>query len=143
VEPADDAEICLVIAGPVVEEARQACELISEDLPGTGLLVVTSADQLQRGWIQARRAPKTGVLSYAERLLARVPPRAGLVTMLDGHSAGLSWLGAVRNHRVVPLGVEKFGQSGNIPELYKAYGLDVDAIVGAVARLCVDGLRAS
>jgi pyruvate dehydrogenase E1 component len=41
---------------------------------------------------------------------------------------------------VIPLGVEKFGQSGNIPDLYQAYGLDVDAIVGAVARLCVDSV---
>jgi pyruvate dehydrogenase E1 component len=47
----------------------------------------------------------------------------------------------VKNHRVVPLGNERFGQSGNIPDLYRAYGLDADAIVGAVARLCVDATR--
>jgi pyruvate dehydrogenase E1 component len=143
VEPSDDTEICLVVSGPVIEEARQAHDAIVDEIPGAGLLVVTSADQLQRGWIKARRSPKAGTVSYVDRLLARVPPRAGLVTVLDGHSAGLSWLGSVRNHRVVPLGVEKFGQSGNIPELYQAYGLDVDAIIGAVARLCVDAVRTS
>jgi pyruvate dehydrogenase E1 component len=142
VEPADNAEACLVASGSVVEEARQAHKAIVGDLPGTGLLVVTSADRLQRGWIKARRASKPGVDSYVERLLAAVPAKAGLVTILDGHSGGLSWLGAVRSHRVVPLGVEKFGQSGNLPDLYRAYGLDVDAIVGAVARLCVDRARA-
>jgi pyruvate dehydrogenase E1 component len=36
---------------------------------------------------------------------------------------------------VVPLGVERFGQSGNIPDLYRAYGVDADAIVEAAARL--------
>jgi len=62
---------------------------------------------------------------------------AGLVTVLDGHSATLSWLGAVGRHRVIPLGVERFGQSGDISSLYHAYGLDQDAILDAAARLCV------
>ena len=54
--------------------------------------------------------------------------------MLDGHPAALSWLGAVRGQRVVPLGVESFGQSGDIPDLYRAYRLDAAAIIDAVAR---------
>jgi pyruvate dehydrogenase E1 component len=140
IEPSADAEVCLVVSGAVIEEARHAHEALAEDVPGAGLLVVTSADRLQRGWITAQRAPRAGTPCHVEQLLARAPRTSGLVTMLDGHSAALSWLGAVRHQRVVPLGVEKFGQSGSIPELYKAYGLDVDAIVGAVARLCVDNL---
>jgi pyruvate dehydrogenase E1 component len=143
VEPSPDAEVCIVVSGPVVEEALAAHQVIVEDLPGAGLLVVTSADRLHRGWIEARRAPKADEVSYVDQVLSRVPRTAGLVTVLDGHSAALSWLGSVRNHRVVPLGVETFGQSGNIPDLYRAYGLDVDAIVGAVARLCVDAVRPS
>ena len=78
-----------------------------------------------------------GELSYVERLLSQLSDRAGLVTVLDGHPATLSWLGAVRRHQVVPLGVDRFGQSGNIPELYRAYHLDADAIVTAAARLLV------
>ena len=143
VEPSPDAEVCLVASGAVIEEVRRAHEAIVEDLPGAGLLVVTSADRLQQGWIKAQRASKPGTGSHVDGLLARVPRDAGLVTVIDGHSATLSWLGAVRHHRVVPLGVETFGQSGSISELYQAYGLDVDAIVGAVARLCMDGLRTS
>jgi pyruvate dehydrogenase E1 component len=30
--------------------------------------------------------------------------------------------------------VERFGQGGDIPDLYKAYGIDADAIVDAAAR---------
>jgi pyruvate dehydrogenase E1 component len=74
-------------------------------------------------------------------LLGRLHPAAGLITLLDGHSAALSWLGAVNNHRVVPLGNERFAQSGNIPDLYRAYGLDAAAIVGA-SRACVSTRRA-
>ena len=71
------------------------------------------------------------------RLLQPLAPAAGLVTVLDGHPATLSWLGSVGQHRVQPLGVTQFGQSGDIPDLYRACGLDVDAILHAAARLCV------
>ena len=58
--------------------------------------------------------------------------------LLDGHPATLSWLGSVGRHRVLPLGVTRFGQSGDVQDLYHAYELDVDAILDAAARLCVD-----
>ena len=44
------------------------------------------------------------------------------------------WLRAVRGRRVVPLGVDRFGQSGEIPDLYREYGLDADAILDACAQ---------
>ena len=51
--------------------------------------------------------------------------------MIDGHPATLSWLGAVRGQRIAPLGIDHFGQSGDIPDLYANYGIDADAIVDA------------
>ena len=139
VEPAADAEIALVVSGPLVAEVMSAREALSDDLPGLGVLVITSPDRLQRGWINARRSAITAS-SHVNDLLAKVPATAGLVTLLDGHSGALSWLGAVQSHRVVPLGVERFGQSGSIPELYGLYGLDEQAIIAAVARLCIEGI---
>jgi pyruvate dehydrogenase E1 component len=38
---------------------------------------------------------------------------------------------------VVPLGVDHFGQSGDIPDLYRVYGLDAEAIIDAAARACL------
>jgi pyruvate dehydrogenase E1 component len=81
---------------------------------------------------QAERAP-----SHVERLLSRLSPNAGLVTVIDGHPATLSWLGAVGRHRVRALGVDHFGQSGDIQDLYKLYRLDVDAILDAAASVCL------
>ena len=83
---------------------------------------------------------RRGEVSVAERLLARLRPGAALVTVVDGHPATLSWLGAVRGNRVVPLGVDRFGQSGDIPDLYRVYGLDCDAILDAAARACLRAL---
>jgi len=73
--------------------------------------------------------------SHIERLLAGVPHHCGIVTVLDGHPATLAWLGAVHGHRVRPLGVEHFGQTGAIADLYRHYGIDADAIAAAAAAL--------
>jgi pyruvate dehydrogenase E1 component len=45
----------------------------------------------------------------------------------------------VRGQRVVPLGVDRFGQAGDIPDLYRAYGLDADAILDACAEALLPG----
>jgi pyruvate dehydrogenase complex dehydrogenase (E1) component len=50
-------------------------------------------------------------------------------------------LGAVAGNTIVPLGVDRFGQSGDIPDLYRAYGIDSDAILAAAARACLTALR--
>jgi pyruvate dehydrogenase E1 component len=36
---------------------------------------------------------------------------------------------------VRPLGVEHFGQTGSIPDLYRHYGIDTNAVVAAAATL--------
>jgi len=54
----------------------------------------------------------------------------------------LSWLGAVAGNAIVPLGADGFGQSGDIPDLYRAYGIDTDAILNA-ARACLETLQRS
>ena len=115
--------------------ARRASRQLAEDMPGAGLLAVTSPDRLHRDWRAALRR-RAGRAS-AERLLARLRPGAALVTVGDGHPATLSWLGAVARNPIVPLGVERFGQSGDIPDLYRAYGIDADAILDAAARACL------
>jgi len=49
----------------------------------------------------------------------------------------LSWLGSVAPTTLVPLGVDHFGQSGDIPDLYRVYGIDAEAIIDAAARACL------
>jgi pyruvate dehydrogenase E1 component len=133
-EPAPGAELAIAYCGAVAPEAIAAFDAIGEDMPGAGLLAVTSPGRLHRDW-QAPLA--TGRVSAAARLLARLRPGAALVTVTDGHPATLSWLGGVARHVVVPLGIDRFGQSGDIPDLYRVYGIDCDAIVDAAARACL------
>ena len=140
-EPAPDAELAIVYTGALAPEAIAAWEQIADDVPGVGLLAVTSADRLNAGWAAAQKARQQGEdqgPSAIESLLAPLSPDAGLVTVLDGHPATLSWLGAVRGNTVQSLGVEHFGQSGDIDDLYRAYRIDADAILDACAATLLD-----
>ena len=127
--PAEGTELAVVAMGAVLPEALAALAQIREDMPDAGLLAVTSADRLYGDWLAH------GDRSRAARLLAPVSRRGGLVTILDGHPSALGWLGSIAGHRVEPLGTTSFGQSGDIPDLYRAHGLDTDAILEASARL--------
>jgi pyruvate dehydrogenase E1 component len=139
--PGAGAGLAVVCSGAVAPEAIEAHALIAEDLPGAGLMIVTSAGRLHSDWLAAARARTAGdaaARAHVERLLGVLAPGASLVTVLDGHPATLSWLGAVAGSRVVPLGVDRFGQSGDLPDLYREYRLDVPAILAAAARACLD-----
>ena len=138
--PQPGAEVAIVAMGAVTPEAIAGHESVVRDFAGAGLLVLTSPDRLHADWLDAQRSRGRTVgrverrQSPVERLLAPLGRDARLVTALDGHPLALSWLGSVRGQRVVPLGVETFGQSGDIPDLYRAYKLDSAAIIDAVAR---------
>ncbi len=143
-DPAPGAELALIYTGAVAPEALAAHEALLDDIPGAGLLAVTSADRLNAGWHAAERARQSGdpgALSHVETLLAPLAADAALVSVLDGHPAALSWIGAVRGHAVQALGVEHFGQSGDLPDLYRKYGIDSEAILDACAAACLARLR--
>ncbi len=55
--------------------------------------------------------------------------------MIDGHPATLAWLGSVNGHRTRALGVEHFGQTGSLAELYRHYGIDSNAIIAAAQAI--------
>ena len=135
--PGPNAELAVAASGAVLPEAIEAHRRIAEDVPGAGLLVVTSVDRLYRGWTASHRGGVGAArrVPHVERLLEPLPGGAGLITVIDAHPATLSWLASVRGQRIVPLGVERFGQSGDLPDLYREYRLDADAIVDAAARV--------
>ena len=139
--PADNSELAIVCCGAVTAEAMAAHDEILEDIPGSGLLVLTSPDLAYQDWNHAwkqRASGKYDARSHIGRLLDPLTPDAALVTVVDGHPATLSWLGAASRRRVYSLGVEKFGQSGDIEDLYRLHGIDRDAILNACAAACLN-----
>jgi pyruvate dehydrogenase E1 component len=137
-EPGENCEAVIAYTGAVAPEAIEAIGLIGESRRDIGLLAITSADRLHSGWTAARRMRRhrRGLpLSHIEKLLAPLPRDCGIVTVIDGHPAALGWLGSVRGHRVEALGVEHFGQTGTIDDLYRHHGIDANAIIDAAESL--------
>ena len=135
--PSEGAELAVVYAGAVAPEVMEAAEILAEDIPGLGVLAVTSPSRLYADWRAARNAGRSG---HLDSLLDRLAPDAPLVTVIDGHPATLSWMGA--GGRIVhSLGVDRFGQSGDIPDLFRIHGIDADAIVQASATALLGRLK--
>lgn len=136
--PTPNTEIVIAYTGVLAPEAIQAAGMLSEDRRDVAVLAITSADRLNAGWSAAQRACRRGMAqarSHIERLFAAMPPHCGIVTVIDGHPATLAWLGSVRGHRVSALGVEHFGQTGTVDDMYRHHGMDADAIASAAEAL--------
>lgn len=124
-EPVPGTSLAIIACGALLPEAIEAVARLGARHSGIGLLVVTSPDRLHADWIaNPAHARITGLLSPVAR-------DATLISVHDAHPAALSWLGSVRGQRIVPLGVNRFGQSADVPDLYASLGLDADAIVAA------------
>jgi pyruvate dehydrogenase E1 component len=139
-KPGPNAEVVIAYSGTVAAEAIAAAGLIGEDRGDVGLLAVTSADRLHAGWTAAaqvrdRQQSAAGGASHIETLLTVVPRNCALVSVIDGHPATLAWLGSVHGHRQRALGVDRFGQTGTIGDLYRHYGIDANAIIDAAQTL--------
>lgn len=139
--PGPGADAAIVVCGTLAPEAIKAWEEMIDELPGLGLLIVTSPDLLHRDWTAAaaRVGERSGEVAHIQRLLAELSPGAGLVTLIDAAPAALSWLGGIDGRRVTPLGVSNFGQTGDLDDLYRHHRLDANAVIDAVARLLTVG----
>lgn len=132
--PTPQCEVAIVYQGVLASEAIEAAGKLGSDTNNIAVLAVTSSDRLNAGWHGAQRGRRQGdrqAKSHIEALLADLPRHAGLVTAIDGHPATLSWIGGVRGHRTISLGVEHFGQTGTVGDLYRHFGIDAVAIATA------------
>lgn len=139
--PDPSCEVVIAYQGVLASEAIAAAAAIGGDSRNVAVLAVTSADRLNAGWHAAQRARLHGdanARSHIELLLEQVPYRAALVTAIDAHPATLGWLGSVLGHRTTSLGVEHFGQTGNVNDLYAHFGINA-ATIETAARATMGG----
>jgi pyruvate dehydrogenase E1 component len=119
--------------GVTVPEACAAHDELTAAGVAADLVVLTSADLIFRA-LRARQ----GLAAGDPGILDSVFPAdraAPLVTVLDGHPHALAFLGSVNNTPLSSLGVDYFGQSGDVDDLYRHFGIDPETIVGAAADL--------
>lgn len=137
-EPRPNTRLVLAYQGCVAPEVLTAAGRLAETQRDVAVLAVTSADRLNAGWTAAQRARRHGfgeAASHIERLLAPVPSHAHFITVTDGHPATLGWLGSVHGNATTSLGVEHFGQTGTIADLYAHFGIDTDSIIDAAEAI--------
>ena len=131
-----DDRVVLATCGAMVPETLAAAEQLAADegVEAT-VLVLSSPSRLYRDWQRSRTAPLRGAAtpprSHLEGLVRADEHGLPVVTVIDGASHALSFVGAALAARSVPLGVDEFGQTGSQPEVYAAYGIDAAAIATA------------
>src|SRR5262245_1195385 len=118
-----EAAVHLFASGAVVPQAIAAAQRLREGGAFPNLFVVTSPDRLYRGLREPR--------PYLETLVSADEEDVPVVSVLDGHSHALAFLGGALGVPQLALGVDTFGQSGTRRDLYRHYGIDTEAIVQA------------
>ncbi|MGP7996562.1 MAG: transketolase-like TK C-terminal-containing protein [Streptosporangiaceae bacterium] len=123
----------LAVSGAVLPEVLAAAAELSEEGIAASVVDVTSADRLYRAWQRTlRQGVRTATApSIPGALRTAFPDRAPIVTVHDAASHTLSWLGSALGVPAVSLGVDGFGQSGAVADLYRAHDLDPGSIVNA------------
>jgi pyruvate dehydrogenase E1 component len=122
--------VTLVGMGAVLPEVLRAADELGDDVD---VICLTSADLLFRA-LRARAGFGDSSPAILDELFG-ADRAAPLVTVLDGDPHALAFLGAVNATPLTPLGVTRFGQSGDLAEVYEHHEIDAEAIVGAALDL--------
>ena len=118
--------------GALVPEAIAAADVLADEAGVEAeVICVTSADLLFRSF-QARSGLGEGDPATIDRLFGR---RVPIVSLVDGHPHTLAFLAGAAGAPIACLGVQNFGQSGDLAELYEHHQIDAESVVGAALDL--------
>ena len=130
-----DQRVTIAACGAVLPDVLEAAEELANEGIGVDVIDVPSPGRLFHAWRGAqvdgiRHARRAGLPPAFARF-----PRQPLVTVQDASSHHLAWLGGALGVPGTSLGVDRFGQSGTIADLYREYDLDAGSIVNAALGL--------
>ena len=124
-KPGANPHIIIVYQGVIASEVVEAASMLGERFKDIGVLSVTSSDNLFHEWKNTSSSfSSQKAHSHIETLLSSVPKDTKLITVIDGHPMTLSWIGSVYGHKTITLGVDRFGQTGNVKELLTEFAID-------------------
>jgi pyruvate dehydrogenase E1 component len=133
--------VYLACSGAVIPEVLAAAKQLAEEGVIAHVIDITSLGRVFGSW---QRTLKQGIRTASTPSLPGVlrttfTEKAPIVSIHDGSSHAMAWLGSALGMPQVAMGVDSFGQSGNIPDLYAMNDLDSESIVnGALAALSLN-----
>jgi pyruvate dehydrogenase E1 component len=125
--------LTFVGVGAVMPEVVAAAQTLARDGIETDVVCLTSPDLVFRA-LQARQGLTEGDDWIVDDLFP-ADRAAPIVSVLDGHPHTLSYLSAIRCAPIACLGVSDFGQSGDVADLYRHFGIDTETILDAAIDL--------
>ena len=130
--------LVLVTSGAMIPEAMAAADELEDEGLAVTVIVASSADRLYRGWQRATRTAvdELGVgrgpaAYHLESLITAAERHRPVVSVQDAASHSLAWVGSALGARQIPLGVDRFGESGQIADLHDVAGISTAHIVNA------------
>jgi pyruvate dehydrogenase E1 component len=128
--PAVNPRATIVTMGAMVPDALAASERLAAQGAPVDVVCVTSPGLLYEA-LQGRNGQDQDAPSWI--LDQILPPERAvpMVTVLDGHPHTLAFLAGVHQVKSRNLGVDRFGQAGDVEDVYRYHGIDVDSIVRA------------
>jgi pyruvate dehydrogenase E1 component len=122
-------DLTIAAMGALVPEALTAAARLTALGTATDVVCVTSPSLLFDA-VQARAGHGTGEAWILDAAFP-IERAAPLVTVLDGHPHTLAFLAGIHRVRASHLGVSRFGQSGDLEQVYRHHELNPDSIVRA------------
>jgi pyruvate dehydrogenase E1 component len=108
--------------GVTVPAALRAAESLQDDGIFASVVNCVSPGLVYRRWQDSVHLAMSRLSAMNH---AGHPP---VVTVIDGHPSGLSWIGSMLGVAAYPLGVSDYGQSGLPTELHHHFEIDEEAI---------------
>ena len=133
--------VYLAASGAVMPEVLAAAKQLAEEGVVAHVVDITSLGRVFGSW---QRTLKQGIRTASTPSLpgvlrATFTEKAPIVSIHDGSSHAMAWLGSALGVPQVAMGVDNFGQSGNIPDLYAIHDLNTESIInGALAALSLN-----
>lgn len=130
----------IAASGAMIPEACAAATYLWQEGVAANVLNLTSPRQLFAQWRAGRPlgpyAQRTTLFPW---LIPAEERHAPIITVQDGASHALAWLGSALGTTLIPLGVDDFGQSGTGADLYRHFRIDWEAIVAAAFAVLDEG----
>jgi pyruvate dehydrogenase E1 component len=124
----------IAASGAMLPEAIGAAQILHQEGIAANVLHLTSPRRIYETWQQNRirtvASKPTGRIPF-DWLIPMNERYAPIISVTDGASHSLAWLGSIYGAPTIALGVDQFGQSGCRDSLYRHFQLDAHSIAEA------------